>query len=152
MSCFSVLSVSLSVWPLRYATAVSGTRPNCTAVPSVSLPSTATAPARLHAGMNTSRSAEPSRRSAMRPARMFGEEKWAHPAWTWEEETNEICMRLKLYPRQYLNITINHWWIYYYKDRNHRNWRSCFTEQDVLVSTLSQLSQLCWSQLVCNLI
>lgn len=65
---------SFSVWPLRCATAVSGTRPICTAVPSVSLPTTATAPARLHAGTNTSRSVEPSRSSARHPVRMSGKE------------------------------------------------------------------------------
>lgn len=69
--CFSVWS---SVSLVKCVTAVSGDKLTCTDVLSVSLPTTVTVPARLHAGRNISMSVQPSRRSSRRPTRMFGKE------------------------------------------------------------------------------
>lgn len=69
-SLFGLLSVSL----VKYVTAVSVDKPTCTDVLSVSLPTTVTVPARLHAGRNISMSVQPSRRSSRRPTRMCGKQ------------------------------------------------------------------------------
>lgn len=70
---------STSVWPSRCATAVSGARLSCTAAVSAASPTTATAPARLHAGRSTSRSVQPSGRAARLPTSPSGKNEGHHP-------------------------------------------------------------------------
>ena len=75
---------------------------------SVNLPTTVTAPAKRHVGMNISRNVEPSRGSARRPVRMSGKEMCILPEYAVGHESNENYMGLTFLSTQLVGITISH--------------------------------------------